>query len=185
MWLSNDQWGFLPLSLLFVAIYLVAMLAGNSKNLIIMFSANLLAQLYCLSPLYNYALAEFHISFSFFVYGAIYIATLIYFIWCHQVKAMIACSLMIAFEITSWGVFYNDLNYYGVQEVIRGYYEFAVTFLHLLCIVLVVKWGDLCSYAGRVCHLISRSFLGFYHILLYRGQARYNKNKINTGQVSK
>jgi len=127
-----------------MAAYLVAFLFSKSKDMVCVLGANVAAQCYVISPLYNYTL-EVNPSLVFLIYASIYF-TAIRFITTYKVIA--ACFIMALFEGLMYKAYLNELGNKGIEDGMYDNYEYIVTLLHLAILLSLVRW-DVVRSANR------------------------------------
>lgn len=141
-WLSNNN---VSLDLFLVAIYLVALPLTKSKDLITTLLFCIIAQAYCLSPLYNLTL-ETYPALVFIIYSAIYFTAIRYL---STYKVMVSCFIMALFEIVAYGAYKDAIGLIAVESFVYDNYELLVTFLHLVIINSTINWREVVNRIGH------------------------------------
>lgn len=148
-----------------VAIYLIAIPITSGKDVPRLILTCIVAQAYCLSPLYN-ATLEYNPSLVFLVYASIYFTIIRYLT---SYKVMIACFIMALFEVLMYKAYLNELGHKGIENGLYEHYETIVTLLHLVVISTMVSAGRIRSYYRFFSNNLLRPFMYNRLLLPFRG----------------
>lgn len=152
------------MGVILVAIYLVAT-PISTKEIHKLTLTCIIAQAYCLSPLYN-ATLEYNSSLVFLVYASIYFTAIRYL---QTYKVIAACFIMALFEGLMYKAYLNELGHKGFEEWLYFNYESIVTLLHVVAIGSVVSGSKLRSITRFLSDNVLRPFLCNRLLLPFRG----------------
>jgi hypothetical protein len=142
------------LSVVFVAMYLAAIVVCKSREMYICTLTCIATQAYGLSPLYNLTI-DSNPSLVFLAYASIYF-TAIRLLGTYRVIAM--CFIMALFEGVMYKAYLNELGNHGIENWLYDNYESIVALLHAGIIIQMVEWARLLNgckrYADNLLRLI-------------------------------
>lgn len=152
------------LSIVLVAMYLVTLPLTKSKDLITTMLFCIIAQAYCLSPLYNLTLQSYP-AMVFIIYSAIYFTAIRYL---STYKVMVTCFIMALFEIIAYGAYKDAIGLIWLESFVYDNYELLVTFVHLVIINSTIDWREVIDRLSHYCLPVLR-YIGRYSCSLPYG----------------